>query len=624
MATLFNNTEITNAFFNGTELDKIYFNGVLVFEKGGKYKRRIMVGDNLKGKILYFDGLTKEEMTNASSIMRAENLSFIIETLPDIGISAIKGDNLPSIGIYPYLKIKSIGPTIYLYDIYNDELETYLSESTIEDDKDYIVTDIDWKYASFAGGDYIDNDGFLYRKFYIEDENIRPLEVGDNITNGTILYFVIPDNFYENITSVPPTGLYTNIINFDGEGTGPYDVIHIMNYCNSPSDVGMMINDGGKGGYIYRYNEGIQTNLSKYTFTFSGVETVSDIPDQYGFTQYIFVDKWTLGGVPNFAIEYISAEDPDGERIEFEDESIFKQNIKDILKNNTEIEMKLITKPGKMTDCSYLFSSKDFNNPYTIKSLDLTEFDTSNVTNMTGMFEYLQIKEIDVSNFDTSNVRNLYRTFSNLRQETFGETNIIGLDKWNIKNVTNLAGLFFQSYITENSIKGVEGWDTSNVTSLNWTFARTNFGTDFSSEDYNKKVDLNLSNWNTAKVTDMFGLFESGQFKSLNLSNWNTAKVKNFKRMFENCHCQELDVSEFNISSATNMDEMFSYSSEYYSLNLKTIYCSNDWAKQNTGASSTNMFKLAKNLVGAVAYNDSKVDISMANPTTGYFTNKNN
>lgn len=196
MATLFNNTEITNAFFNGTELDKIYFNGVLVFEKGGKYKRRIMVGDNLKGKTLYFDGLTKEEMTKASSAIRAENTSFIIETLPDIGISALKGDDLPSIGVYPYFKIQSIGPTIYLYDIYNDELETYLSESTIKNDKDYIVTDIAWKYASFAGGEYVDNDGFLYRKFYIEDENIRPLEVGDYVLDNTIFYFTFPDDLY--------------------------------------------------------------------------------------------------------------------------------------------------------------------------------------------------------------------------------------------------------------------------------------------------------------------------------------------------------------------------------------------------------------------------------------------
>lgn len=196
MATLFNNTEITNAFFNGTELDKIYFNGVLVFEKGGKYLRRIMVGDNLKGKTLYFDGLTKEEMTSASSAIRAENTSFIIETLPDIGISALKGDDLPSIGVYPYFKIQSIGPTVYLYDIYNDELETYLSESTIKNDKDYIVTDIAWKYASFAGGEYIDNDGFLYRKFYIEDENIRPLKVGDYVLDNTIFYFTFPDDIY--------------------------------------------------------------------------------------------------------------------------------------------------------------------------------------------------------------------------------------------------------------------------------------------------------------------------------------------------------------------------------------------------------------------------------------------
>ena len=587
MATLFNNTEITNAFFNGTELDKIYFNGVLVFEKGGKYKRRIVVGDNLKGKTLYSDFPENHyqniDIDNFQSkrILLINNISAIYETRNP----------------HQYTVYTSIADPDYLYCYYIDTDEEVQSNVVVNNDTDYIPSSV--------------TDCPSYRCLYIEDENIRPLEVGDNITNGTILYFVIPDNFYENITSVPPTGLYTNIINFDGEGTGPYDVIHIMNYCNSPSDVGMMINDGGKGGYIYRYNEGIQTNLSKYTFTFSGVETVSEIPDQYGFTQYIFVDKWTLGGVPNFAIEYISAEDPDGARIEFEDENIFKESIKDILKNNTEIEMKLITKPGKMTNCSYLFSSRSFQNPYSIKSLDLTEFDTSNVTTMERMFEYLQIKEIDVSNFDTSNVTSLSYTFSNIQQENYDDVNIIGLDKWNTKKCTNLAGLFFQARITENSIKGVEGWDTSNVTSLSWTFART--------YTFNGLRDLDLSNWNTEKVTSMYGLFESADFKSLNLNNWNTAKVKIFERMFEGCKCQELDVSEFNISSATDMDRMFLSSSK-----LKTIYCSNDWAKQNPGVSSTNMFKSSKNLVGAVAYNDSKVDISMANPTTGYFTNKNN
>ena len=60
MATLFNNTEITNAFFNGTELDKIYFNGVLVFEKGGKYLRRIMVGDNLKDKKIFLKNYSED------------------------------------------------------------------------------------------------------------------------------------------------------------------------------------------------------------------------------------------------------------------------------------------------------------------------------------------------------------------------------------------------------------------------------------------------------------------------------------------------------------------------------------------------------------------------------------
>lgn len=81
MATLFNNTEITNAFFNGTELDKIYFNGVLVFEKGGKYKRRIMVGDDLKGKTIYMDSITSQEIqeTYNNYGLYIENLYNIIE-----------------------------------------------------------------------------------------------------------------------------------------------------------------------------------------------------------------------------------------------------------------------------------------------------------------------------------------------------------------------------------------------------------------------------------------------------------------------------------------------------------------------------------------------------------------
>lgn len=202
MATLFNNTEITNAFFNGTELDKIYFNGVLVFEKGGKYKRRIMVGDNLKGKTLYFDGLTKDEVLFINDLIWAENTTLIISTNnDDTGITLLTRDNYPELGMYPGLYIfVSNGSWIYEYDIYNDNLDTYLDTSIINNNNDHIVSDILYKYASYAAGEgYIDDNGLLYRKFYIEDENIRPLKVGDKIIGDTKLYFNFPDNFRDEL-----------------------------------------------------------------------------------------------------------------------------------------------------------------------------------------------------------------------------------------------------------------------------------------------------------------------------------------------------------------------------------------------------------------------------------------
>ena len=64
------------------------------------------------------------------------------------------------------------------------------------------------------------------------------------------------------------------------------------------------------------------------------------------------------------------------------------------------------------------------------------------------------------------------------------------------------------------------------------------------------------------------------------------------------------------------MDYLF-----YNCSNLTTIYCDDDW-NTTTVAFSDYMFYGCTSLIGAVAYNSSKVDASMANPTTGYFTKK--
>ncbi len=54
---------------------------------------------------------------------------------------------------------------------------------------------------------------------------------------------------------------------------------------------------------------------------------------------------------------------------------------------------------------------------------------------------------------------------------------------------------------------------------------------------------------------------------------------------------------------------------------LTTIYANSNWQIVATKlTNSMYMFNNFSNLVGAVSYNSSNVDISMANPDTGYFT----
>ena len=56
---------------------------------------------------------------------------------------------------------------------------------------------------------------------------------------------------------------------------------------------------------------------------------------------------------------------------------------------------------------------------------------------------------------------------------------------------------------------------------------------------------------------------------------------------------------------------------------LKTIYVSNLWNTSKV-TSSTNMFYNCTSLVGAVPFDSTKVDVTMANYTTGYLTYKAN
>ena len=247
-----------------------------------------------------------------------------------------------------------------------------------------------------------------------------------------------------------------------------------------------------------------------------------------------------------------------------------------------------------ITSMSYMFAYSQ------ATTLDVSNFDTSNVTNMRSMFSNSQATTLDVSNFDTSNVTYMNIMFGNSQATTLDVSN------FDTSKVTTMAQMFESSQATTLDLSN---FDTSKVTSMGSMF------------QLSQATTLDLSNFNTTNVTNMSWMFYYSKATTLDVSNFDTSKVTNMGSMFVNSKATTLDLSNFNTSNVTNMAQMFNSST-----NLKTIYVSNKFNTDKV-TSSTNMFRDCTNLVGGAGtkYNSSYVDKTYAridggtsNP--GYFT----
>ena len=96
------------------------------------------------------------------------------------------------------------------------------------------------------------------------------------------------------------------------------------------------------------------------------------------------------------------------------------------------------------------------------------------------------------------------------------------------------------------------------------------------------------------------------------IENLNTSEVTTMKYMFYGCKSlTSLNVDGFDMSKVNDVSSMFSGCQS-----LTTIYCSQTWNISN----SNYLFSECDKLKGAVGFDASKINCSMANPFTGYFT----
>ena len=232
-----------------------------------------------------------------------------------------------------------------------------------------------------------------------------------------------------------------------------------------------------------------------------------------------------------------------------------------------------------ISDCSKMFEGFSI-----LTNINLSNFNTSNVTNMSSMFKDCnKLTGLDLSNFDTTKVTDMSYMFSNCRSLTS-----LDVSNFNTTNVTNMYYMF--SLCSSLTSLNVSNFNTSKVTNMGGMFS------------FCSLTSLDLSNFNTSKVTDMCSMFSNcSSLTSLNISNFNTSKVTNMRSMFWRCSSlTSLDVSNFNTNNVTDMSQMF-----YSCSSLTTIYVSSydssnktGWCIDNVTSSNNSMFFNCEKLKG--------------------------
>ena len=195
-----------------------------------------------------------------------------------------------------------------------------------------------------------------------------------------------------------------------------------------------------------------------------------------------------------------------------------------------------------------------------ISNLDLSNFNTKNVTSMGYMFYGCSsISSLDLSNFDTSNVTGMSCMFEKCRALTS-----LDLSNFDTSNVTTMESMFRDCENLRSL--DVRSFDTGNVKSMEYMF-----------RDCENLSSLDVSNFDTGSVTNMYFMFyDCSSISSLDVRSFDTSNVTYMDAMFSGCSSvSSLDLSNFNTSKVIGMGAMFSCCSNISSLNLSNFDTSN-------------------------------------------------
>ena len=159
-----------------------------------------------------------------------------------------------------------------------------------------------------------------------------------------------------------------------------------------------------------------------------------------------------------------------------------------------------------------------------------------------------------------------------LKIKGIGESNIFcNEEEYNFTGIDYLEEIYINN-IQENPKKYSYYFNQAeNFVQLIWNDNLNDFSYMF--RKCSNITEINLSNFDTSKITSMNRMFTSCESLTLlDLSNIDTSRVENMENMFYGCSSlTSLDLSKFNTSKVVDMDSMFRDCSSLTSLNLSNF-----------------------------------------------------
>ena len=222
---------------------------------------------------------------------------------------------------------------------------------------------------------------------------------------------------------------------------------------------------------------------------------------------------------------------------------------------------------SNVTDFNSMFyAARNFNQP-----LSAWTINTASTVSMANMFREMFYNQ-DITNWNTSRVTSLSGMFYG--NPSFNQP----IGTWTTSAVTNMSQMF-APYISASTFnQDISGWDTSNVTNMAGMFdSNTQFNQPIGSWNISKVTNFTemfrntssfnqpLSGWsiNTIANVSMAGMFRGTSIFNQDISNWNTTRVTAMNQMFQQNTAFNQPLTNWNTSSATTMANMFDRASAY-------------------------------------------------------------